>query len=283
MVASIIVVYKPSDDVINNLVKISEQSDVVIVVVNEADKEFFRQTEKLPIMWVKNDKNMGLSIALNQGLVLAFSDPQISNVILFDQDSQPTVQMIHTLRTQKKILEASYKCHVIVGPLIYDIKDLMDTWVSVKTPFRKVSTLITSGMMISRQVYDLVGGMNEEYFIDCIDHDYSFRALSKKIMNCQVMSTSLIHNMGDKRFRFFGKNKPLHDSNIRHYYIIRNTILLLKKPYVPSMWRISEFFKLIRRCFAYPLLASRKIITAKFILIGIKDGIFNLKGEKIIK
>jgi rhamnosyltransferase len=285
-ISGIIVIYRPPLNAIENIKKILSILESVIVVINEATSEFIELLKETNAAIINNDSNVGLSSALNIGIKYAFLTNKSENVILFDQDSCPDDDMINKLMRSKEILETKNMKLCIVGPEIVDIKrtSLQERKESRGFGYdKKVVSLITSGVVLSAEVVIIVGLMNEEYFIDCIDHDYSFRALSKGILIYKISDAKLIHNLGDFNFNFIKISKPMHTNTLRHYYIIRNSILLVKKPYSPLKWKIVETFKIFRRVIAYPILSKNKMESATYVLQGLIDGIRGVTGVKKFK
>ena len=282
-ISAIVVVYKPPLDAVENIKKILSMLESVIVVINEATSEFIERLKETNAVIINNNSNVGLSTALNIGIKYALLTKKSENIILFDQDSCPDDDMVNNLMRSREILETKSTKLCIVGPDTIDIKRTNFQGEGEGRGFgydKKVASLITSGVLLSAKIVSIVGLMNEEYFIDCIDHDYSFRASSKGILIYKIADAKLTHNLGDFNFNFIKISKPMHINTIRHYYIIRNSILLVKKPYSPLKWKIIEAFKILRRVVAYPILSKNKMESATYVIQGLIDGIKGVTGVK---
>ena len=94
----------------------------------------------------------------------------------------------------------------------------------------EVLVAISSGMLIAKTVFDQVGFMNEDYFIDYIDIDFSLRINSKfKIISCP--NSFLFHKLGEKQkinILFISVVVSNH-TPFRRYHIYRNRIDVWKK------------------------------------------------------
>jgi rhamnosyltransferase len=88
----------------------------------------------------------------------------------------------------------------------------------------------------------------------------------------------MIHDMGDIGINYWGQYKPIHRSPIRHYYIIRNTLYLVRLTYVPIRWKLVELLKTFRRIMAYLVFSSDRLASVRLIFLGIFDGLCGRLG-----
>lgn len=260
---------------IKNFIRFGYQ---LIAVVNGADEKLILRLNKISgLHLIVNKKNVGLAKALNQGINYAFNTMQIRFVALFDQDSEPSPQ--HPLILARSWLKNHDKNIACVAPVIQDIKNSNLLQIDSNHPFLFVESAITSGSVIPKDVFLEVGPMNEKLFIDGIDHDWCFRAASKGYKIALNTEVVMKHNLGEHYISLFNLFKPFHRSPVRHYYIIRNSIVLMKKDYVPLKWKLIELFKMIRRFVFYLFVSEDKFKTLKYAFFAVFDGIFNRLGE----
>ena len=73
---------------------------------------------------------------------------------------------------------------------------------------------------------------------------------------------------------------PMH-SPLRHYYVFRNGIFMLKSKHVPIYWKLNDLIQLVRSFFIYLIFGPSKFLRFKMISRGIFDGIFNNKGKLV--
>jgi rhamnosyltransferase len=278
-IATVTVIFNPDDDAAETINMLAKFGYLVIVISNGASDIFFEsliRSENLIIR--KNDQNIGLSLALNQGIELALSFENIDGFVLFDQDSKPTKEL--PLDLQQAFWAAKDLNPACISPELIDLKLQRST---KKIPssdfFECVKTVATSGTYIARRSVSIVGLMDERFFIDGIDHEWCFRATSMGFSIVIAHKLRLDHNMGDFGFNFFGKFKPAHKSPIRHYYIIRNTILLARMSYIPLLWRFQEGLKTLYRVPVYLWLSSSKYESLVLMLRAFADGFFNRFGK----
>lgn len=81
------------------------------------------------------------------------------------------------------------------------------------------------------------------------------------------------HDMGEGAVSVFGRFKPIHRSAVRHYFIIRNTLWLARKHYIPLRWRMSEVLKLAYRAPAYLFFSSDRARSARNVMRAVADGL----------
>ena len=130
---------------------------------------------------------------------------------------------------------------------------------------------MTSGTIVPRHVFEDIGLMDENLFIDYIDYEWCLRARDHRYKIYTASELILIHKLGDKSINFGLFKKPFHLNNIRHYYIIRNALILINRSYTPLLWKIKHFFKTAYRIPIYILYSTDKIQKALLIFRAIKD------------
>ncbi|KAA0126160.1 glycosyltransferase family 2 protein [Chryseobacterium sp. SN22] len=278
MIYSIIVLYNPESNNLANIEALLLQSDTLIVIDNS--------TRKLPeaiadlidtshqIVYLSNNGNIGLSLALNKGIKKALEFKDCGYIALFDQDSliqkdffQP---MIEVLENKSDIIATS--------PEVVDMRTLEEHRNADHQETYEVPVIITSGSFCKRDAFEKVGLMDETLFIDYIDYEWCFRARDKGYRLIRVPASKLLHNMGEKVVKFLFIEKPYHTNGIRHFYIFRNQMYMFKRNYIPLGWKVTQIFKFAYRIPSYILLSPQPLQTAKHIMKGIKAG-FKKEGR----
>ncbi|MBB5685732.1 glycosyltransferase [Sphingobium boeckii] len=225
--------------------------------------------------------NIGLAAALNIGIEKAF-DSGAERVLLLDQDSRPTPEMLGRLSS---VFDAAVLQGVnvaLAGPTLRDRKahGVVNRVKDRNKAFEIVPRLSTSGSLIDREAFEKVRGMWADLFIDCIDHEWCYRAQSMGFSIVQAVDVDMNHDMGDSGINFLGHYKPIHRSPVRHYYITRNVIWMARQAYVPKMFTVMELLKLLYRIPVYFIVSSSKSKTAVGIVNGIRDGLFALPAKR---
>lgn len=144
-------------------------------------------------------------------------------------------------------------------------------------PF-EVSYTITSGTILNLSIISNIGLMKDELFIDFVDIEWCFRAVSCGYKIYAIPSVLLEHEIGSKPIKIFGRVFVNH-SPIRHYYYFRNAIHLIKDKNIPFAWKKMELLKIVPRFLVYSLLTENKTKHIRMMIKGIYDGINSITGK----
>lgn len=212
----------------------------VLYVNNTIDKKSNTDINKIINKYkyasiINNNKNLGLSKALNIGINKSLK-LNAKKVVLFDQD---------TLLEAKKI-----KNHIIAYDSIDDplMIALGASYVRTKNdkPYfmsygllRKrlyqgakkvipVDSAITSGLLIYAPIFKYTGLFDEKLFIDYVDIEWGLRIKSMGFHLYGNFDTKFIHTIGDQVFSFFGKQVPIH-SDMRYRQLINDFKCIVKQ------------------------------------------------------
>lgn len=286
---AIIVTYNPDGAVLSQLVDVIKPSvEQVLIVSNGGDLPADLGTET-----ILNRENIGLSSALNQGIAWGEAHG-FSEVLLFDQDSHPSLEMVPELRNALASLQQSGKKIAAVGPVYVDprsgvvfpflrwhlpknIEVLGDPGETVTADF-----LITSGTLIPMDAIRDVGLMDDTLFIDNIDTDWCLRALEKDYQLRGVMNAKMLHSIGSEVFTArlpFGYSKELFiHSPLRLYYIMRNRILLYRRKHVSWTWILQDIHRAINHLTNLIMFLPDRSLNLPAALRGLVHGIIGRSG-----
>jgi rhamnosyltransferase len=272
-VVTVVVLFHPGCDDLLNLTQMAGWGHEIVAVINACDHALAIRLPTSPrIFYVCNDANVGLARALNQGLDAAV-ERGAEFVLLLDQDSRPDPTMRERLTTIAIQFQTAGRRIGGVAPTLVDHK-MANANVGLSNPDRASNgTLATSGTLIPRSAWLEVGPMWEDLFIDGIDHEWCFRARSLGFETVTSTAILMVHDMGDGAIDFFGRFKPVHRSAVRHYFIVRNTLWLSGRRYIPFRWRASEVAKLIYRIPAYLFFSANTLHSARNMVHALSDGL----------
>jgi rhamnosyltransferase len=131
----------------------------------------------------------------------------------------------------KDILNFKGKEKVAVYGLEYSKNDINDTTEN----YIEVDHLITSASVMNLKLYNEIGGFDENLFIDGVDIDYCYSALSKGFKNIKFARNFFNHSLGVRSRRgsvftlyLIKKNVSVH-SSLRVYYMYRNMLYIKNK------------------------------------------------------
>ncbi|ASI75436.1 glycosyltransferase family 2 protein [Bacillus sp. 22475] len=229
-VCAVIVSYNPEENIYQNVKKIKNLIDFVVIVDNGSSsdqskhllKKIERDIENCTIIY--NEKNLGIATALNQGCEYAERNG-FQWALTLDDDSSVPENMIENLL--KAYNDKKDEKIMILAPVITDYNGKGKNRGS-----GYIDAAITSGSLINTKSFSLVGWFKDEYFIDMVDIEYCFRLKKNGYKVYQVEDAILRHRLGrEKHILKIGKKewKALNHNEIRKYYIYRNTVQLYKE------------------------------------------------------
>ncbi|WP_017221023.1 glycosyltransferase family 2 protein [Moritella dasanensis] len=292
-VAAIIVTHNPNRQELLNLIdKLTDQVSLIHIIDNGSVKFALGELKKINLTLLPS--NMGIAHAQNIGLNMAINNG-FTDFVLFDQDSLPSDSMISDLLvTRTRALEAEVNV-AAVGPVHID-QDNFSESIFIDTSnktlkkilpsrdrqagrhFAKCDFLIASGCLISKDSLDIVGYMEDDLFIDCVDIEWGFRALDKGLHCIAAFDAKMYHKIGEAPLKLFGRDLTTH-SPVRHYYFYRNFYQLLKRSYVPYCWKRHTFIKSTVQAFVFSSFLSPRFEHFKCIVKGILHGLMNKNGK----
>lgn len=227
---AVAITYHPDSDVITNLLSYYDHVEKFIVVDNsEKDSSaFLSQLQTFDkFIVIKNKRNEGIAVSLNLAAQKA-RELNFSWLLTMDQDSSFTKTNIQTyLRCFEK------KKNDKAGMFgINYINSHEDSSTNECITIRRDS-LITSGSILNLSAMEVVGGFNEDLFIDGVDDEICFRLNLAGYDVLEFPAVHLEHNLGkliEVRNWYVGKKvqRNIHPP-IRLYYMTRNYLFLIKK------------------------------------------------------
>ena len=255
-VAAIVVSFHPE---IPRLIRLFDalgtQVDKIIVADNGSSPEvvawLFTQSLTDRIHLLSFGDNFGIGFAQNRGIELA-RDQGHEKFLLFDQDSIPAPDLVLALDGALDQLAQSGIRVGAVGPTRDDENDPSPTYFqkfdrfpprqlhcSDTSPFIHADVLISSGMLIPLQAIQNIGLMDERLFIDHVDTEWCLRGLARDYSFYGVCGARIQHKLGHKGPRLWlgrWRNLTIH-APIRNYYFVRNSVTLIRRSYVPRLWK----------------------------------------------
>lgn len=219
--AGTVILYYPDMALIDRIKTYINILEVLYVIDNTEHNDINIKNEVLKYQKVKyfhDGENKGIAIRLNEVAERAIKDGH-SALLTMDQDScfdlnmaQQYVKCISTFN--------SYNNTAMLG-----VEFLHQSPSSICTS-EKVSELITSGSILNLDLFKSIGKFDEKLFIDYVDHEYCYRAITKGYEIVKFNNIFLQHSVGEAvQKRSFGTLKytqrSLH-SAVRIYYMVRN-------------------------------------------------------------
>ncbi|MFM5227627.1 glycosyltransferase family 2 protein [Aeromonas veronii] len=285
-VAALVVTFNPdSSDLVCLINSLSTQVGSIIIIDNNSKNisDWQTLTENKQVVLIPLRENVGIAEAQNRGIIRAAEIMKISHCIIFDQDSSVPHNFVEKLVAADKILKIHNKV-ASVGPICKDEESGNYYPISKMKGFRlkniypdkgheyiEASFLISSGSLISLDVFKKVGLMNGSFFIDNVDLEWGFRACSNGFKHFAVCDVIMKHKIGNKNKKLLGKSYFIH-SEFRQYYKVRNSLWMLKIKEVPLGYKIRYLALLPVKLILGVFIADKKLEHVKQTLKGLKDG-----------
>ncbi|MDO5024998.1 MAG: glycosyltransferase family 2 protein [Trueperella sp.] len=289
-VIAVIVTYHPTEVTARLLGTLAQQCARVLVVDNGSAATELAQLRTAAqeldtasdIEFLELAENTGIAHAQNVGIQRAI-ELGATHVLLSDQDSAPAPDMVAQLLPSVADPQVG-----AAGPYIAENKPGGDELVYVSrkwgprrasstelaTPEVTAAFLLASGCLIPVPVLQIVGLMNEGYFIDHVDLEWGLRARRagyRLVVNTRAI---LHHSLGDSTVHLPGRPQPVHvHSPIRCYYLARNTIHLIRSGLLSRNWALGYVLWLGKYVAFNALLADQRSARSKYLVQGIADGV----------
>ncbi len=239
---------------------------------------------------VENAENVGLGAALNQGVALARQmRPDAQRCLLLDQDSEPQPGSVDALLAGMESLHRRGVKVGCVGPLLIDATTGLPHGFHQATRWRWHRTyppagstapvpcvnLNGSGTLVPIDLFLGAGGLDESLFIDHVDTEWSFRLLAQGYTLWGIPSAVFVHRMGRDSLRYwlFGWRVWPQRSPQRHYYLFRNAVWLMKRPYVARVWKFWAVIKLALTLAVHAICDPQRLAQLRAMARGLSDGL----------
>lgn len=299
-IAAVVVTYQPDLSQLQDLLEVLRlQVDWLIVVDNASDSEISRLLKEGDD-FVPLAENRGLAAAQNIGIERALA-LEAEYIYLSDQDSLPTPGMIALLASAYR--RAATKSEVDAGAPIAAVGPAtVDAWTGAYSyllaerqgrPVRyspdpasdalvDVGVLIASGSLLSAVALRALGGMRSDYFIDHVDTEWCRRARAAGYRLLAVPAACMRHRLGDavRHFWFLRWRHVQFHSPLRDYYMIRNSMLMLRDVPMAGAWR---WLIVWRRFLVHPgyllILGDQRLKRVRLMIRGFWDGLRGRGGR----
>lgn len=219
---AIVITYFPNiQEVINNIYQYIEDVDHLIIWENTPILERDRYKIVIPkyshkISYMSIDKNMGISYPINKAIQWGTKN-KCTHIMTMDQDSK-----WENFSVYKSVVEKyNDKNIAIFAPMIKDEY--------FGKCFSQYMQPITSGAIYPIHIFQHIGLFKENYFIDCVDSEFYYRAILMKYTVVPIDEGILSQQFGNyfqsKLFKFHTRGY----SSFRLYHIVRNNIWLWRE------------------------------------------------------
>jgi rhamnosyltransferase len=295
MIAAIVVLYYPDRLTTARLLSSLEgQVDTVIAVDNtpgiSETMPLLFQEYCGPVEYIPLGSNNGIAEAQNIGIMESIR-AGFTHVLLLDQDSNPSVGMVRRLLDAERMLQSKGEMVAVVAPQIIDEKTgVRPSAVAYKwfraceiyskpgavDPIRS-ENLICSGSLIQTRVFNDIGLMRSDMFIDGVDTEWMLRSQNAGYSSYCIPDAVMIHNLGDGAILILNKKLYVY-SSVRNYYRVRNEVYLAGLKTMGWQWRAYALSLIPFHVIMYAAIANNRCEAIRLIIKGIVDGVFGRLG-----
>ncbi len=293
-VTAIVVAYFPESQIITETIQsIYKQVSQVLIIDNTPNGSNVFQNLKLlrednNIKLITLNQNTGIAHAQNVGIKKALED-KADFVLLSDQDTFYPSDYVD------EMLEAYYKLAnrekvAAIAPNVSNVNcegrkqifiqfnGIFNKRIYFQNGCHEITEVMASGMIIPSRVFNDIGFMDEELFIDWVDLEWGWRAKAKgyKLIGCN--DVVIRHHSGEVVIKI-GRRLYTTWPPIRHYYIVRNMIhLALRSKYITFGRRLNLFIKSVKYIVGYTILGKPHWKYFAYSLKGFYHGITKQLG-----
>jgi rhamnosyltransferase len=276
-IAVIVILYNPEDTIIKKWSDIcnSVSEDIVLLFIDNSCSAI-NHDRLINSIYIPLCENRGIAEAQNIGIQSAL-EHKVKFLVFFDQDSDINIDYIHNIVSEYDRIKLLVPNIAILGPCVIN-KETNELYKNsdkqINNGYTIVSALISSGTVVESETIKKVGGMDSKLFIDGVDFEWCWRALSVGLTCVRTYNVQLLHKVGQENAWFMGF-PIIISSPFRYYYQYRNWIILLRRSYVPKRWKFNTSVRRIVEMFMVPLYAKKRIQTMHNIIKGLINGLFN--------
>jgi len=293
-VMAIVVTYFPDSEIISKTIEsIYRQVSQLFIIDNtpngsEMLKNFQLLKENSNIHLVTLGRNTGIAHAQNVGIKKAMEE-KADFILLSDQDTVYPENYIKDMLKAYNSLADKDKIAVIVPDFaelnrggtrqgFVRFYGLFSKRLYPQTGCYEISQAIASGMIIPEKVFDNIGFMDEELFIDWVDLEWCWRARAKGYKIIGNANVIVVHRLGDKVTKVGTKSYSIR-SPIRDYYIVRNAVYLaLRSKYLTLGMRLNLLVKVFKYIIGFTILGKPHEKHFVYSVKGFYHGILGIMG-----
>lgn len=286
-ICAVIVTYFPDPQIADRLKRITAQVAQTVIVDNGSStlcvERIRESTKNSAIHLILNESNDGIASALNAGVRWAAARG-FHWVLTLDQDTLVAPDMVDTFETVVRsyprpehlaVIGSNYQDKVN-GKLFFEPAGKTDSF-----PSNKTTSVLTSGSLVSVDAFNAVGGFRDDFFIDCVDHEF---CLHVRAQGFDVVVTSkpvMQHEIGHLTEHWFcGKKvRASNHSPLREYYRTRNSVTLIREYLTGEPWWMLRYlwawFKSLAVMFLFEKDRRQKM---RNMIRGGKDGLLGRTG-----
>jgi len=270
--AAVVILYHPTQSVLDNIFTYINNVNILYVVDNSTtEHSFLNQLSTFSnIRILHQGDNLGVAKGLNMALEQAHIE-NMNWLMTFDQDTSYNqhdidlfIESFNTLKDENI---------AIVSPL-HNQKFIIN---NAEHPFVDKEYVMTSANIINVEIAKELGGYNEKFFIDEIDHEFCFRLQKNNYKILQNSAIAVNHALG---IHYKDNSSIKLYPSVRLYYMMRNYLYLKKDYYQEQQTFFKQRDKYLLKFFTNQIIYGKnRLKNIHMIVKGILDYRFNKYGK----
>lgn len=281
-VCALVITHEPDRELSARLAKVLEQIDRAIVVDDGSVHEATTLDALDRVEVLRLGENRGIAAALNRGFERA-RERGFEWVVTLDQDAVVYDDLLTTLLGV--YADCPFRDELAVIGANFDESSTGTTGtagIRATAPWVEVGEVITSGSLQSVRAFTRVGPFRDDFFMYFVDNEYCRRACRVGYRVVIATKPVMLHQTGRaKRRRLpFGEVVVYNYAPWRHYYIVRNGIVMVRENFRRDPgWSVRAVRNLAKRTLYALALEDDKLEKMKLVARAIRDGVSGKTGK----
>ena len=282
-VCAVIVTYNPWPTFIDNIVNVAAQVEHVVVVDNGSSidtGQHLQELEKrLHCTVIRNIENLGIALALNQGVKYAL-EGGYDWVCMLDQDSRVSDGYVSRMIETRQQAPDPQRV-AILAPIYVDRESGVRLRLKCARDGR-ILTAMTSGSMVPLTAIRKLGFFDETLYMDAVDIEFCLRARREGMLIRQSPAI-LLHSLGrTSYYQLLGLRFGVtHHAPSRRYYMTRNRLRLLMRYPTDWSWMWRESKTMLLDAVKIALFEEQKWSKFRAMMAGISDACRGKLGKQV--
>jgi rhamnosyltransferase len=285
-ICAVIVTYFPGAAVSESLAALAPQVSEILIVDNGSPPELLARltaaTAAVGATLIPLSCNRGVAHALNVGLEFARAR-DCQWLATFDQDSRAAASMIDVMLAALERYPQPPRIAMLT-PVHVERRlgvSLRETSEVEGPGWRVLYTAMTSGNLVDVTAATAVGGFEDSFFIDYVDHEFCLRLRRHGYRVLEATEARLLHSLGDISAHRLG-SRPLlvtNHSATRRYYMSRNRLILWWRYFrSESHWVRHDMRSFAAELIGILLYESECLMKLRMIARGSLDAVRGVRG-----
>lgn len=279
---AVIVTFHPDSGLFDRVARVVRQVGQTVIVDNGSSRSCVQRiqeiADKAPVHVILNPTNEGIASALNAGARWAASRGY-QWLLTLDQDTTVAEDMIdsqaevfrsYQLPEQLAIIGSNYR-HKANGRVW-----LKPALASPNSVGHEMISVLTSGSLVSIEAFETIGGFREDFFIDCVDHEFCLRARAHGFHVLITAKPVMEHGIGrltEHQLLWKRVGTPNHPP-ARHYFLARNSLILAREyRRTEPRWILKYLWSWLKLITVVFIFEEKRLLKIKNMLRGCLDGI----------